>query len=180
MLGINNSRFILDKKNYYIYHIHYIFNKLFEARGGIKVANVFDVAKYILNKCGETTTVKLHKLVYYSQAWSLVWDEKPIFKNKIQAWANGPVIPILFQAHKGKFLVTKRNFSYGKIRMLSKNQKETIDSVIDYYGDKTAQWLVDLTHLENPWRDARKGCKPGEKCTNEISLASMMEYYSGL
>ena len=38
---------------------------------------VFDVAAYILQKTGSMTTMKLQKLVYYSQAWSLVWDEKP-------------------------------------------------------------------------------------------------------
>ena len=35
---------------------------------------VFDVAAYILEKIGSMTTMKLQKLVYYSQAWSLVWD----------------------------------------------------------------------------------------------------------
>ena len=163
------------------YYLRKCLNTIFMVKqGGDKMANVFDVAKYILKKRGKTTTVKLHKLVYYCQAWSLVWDEKTIFKNKIQAWANGPVIPTLFQAHKGKFVVTERNFPQGKIRKLNKDQKETIDSVLDYYGDKNAQWLVDLTHLENPWRDARKGCELGERCTNEITLGSMMEYYSGL
>ncbi len=144
------------------------------------MASVFDVAKYILKKCGNTTTVKLQKLSYYCQAWSLVWDEKPIFKNKIQAWANGPVIPTLFQAHRGKFVVITRDFPQGDTKRLSREQRETIESVLEYYGDKSAQWLVDLTHLEDPWREARKGCKPGGKCNNEITMGSMMEYYSGL
>jgi len=144
------------------------------------MANVFDVAKYILKKHGPTSTVKLQKLVYYSQAWSLVWDEKPIFKDKIQAWANGPVIPNLFRAHKGKFIVNTKDFSQGKLKKLNQDEKETINSVLDYYGDKTAQWLVDLTHLEDPWKDARIGCNPGERCSNKIRLGSLMEYYSGL
>lgn len=144
------------------------------------MANVFDVAKYILKSRGRTTTVKLQKLVYYSQAWSLVWDENPLFRNKIQAWANGPVIPTLFQTHKGKLYVNARNFPQGNISRLSKYQKETVDSVLDHYGDKSAQWLVDLSHLEDPWREARRGCKPGEKCSNEITSGAMMEYYSGL
>jgi uncharacterized phage-associated protein len=141
---------------------------------------VFDVAKYILKKKGPTTTVKLQKLVYYCQAWSLVWDEKCLFKNKIQAWASGPVIPTLFHAHKGKFIVNVKHFPQGSMGQLSKNEKETIDSVIEYYGDKPAQWLVDLTHLEDPWRDARKGWEAGERCSNEITPGAMIEYYSGL
>jgi len=144
------------------------------------MANVFDVTRYILKKLGPMTTAKLQKLVYYSQAWSLVWDEKPLFRQKIQAWANGPVIPTLFRAHQGKFKVNVASFPDGNIRRLNKDQKETIDSVLSHYGKKSAQWLIDLSHLEDPWKNARKGCKPGEKCTNEITLGAMMEYYSSL
>ena len=39
------------------------------------MASVFDVAAYILQKQGFLTTWKLQKLVYYGQAWSLVWDD---------------------------------------------------------------------------------------------------------
>lgn len=35
---------------------------------------VFDVAKYVLHRTGQLTTMKLEKLVYYCQAWSLAWD----------------------------------------------------------------------------------------------------------
>ena len=41
-------------------------------RGSDTVANVFDVAKYILEKEGKLSTMKLQKLCYYCQAWSLV------------------------------------------------------------------------------------------------------------
>ena len=144
------------------------------------MAKVFDVARYIVKKLGTITTVKLQKLVYYSQAWSLVWDEKTLFRSKIQAWANGPVIPTLFQAHKGKFKVGVKDFPEGRIRRLSEDERETIDAVLDHYGKESAQWLIDLTHLEDPWREAREGCETGERCTNEITNASMMEYYSGI
>jgi uncharacterized phage-associated protein len=56
------------------------------------MAKVSDVAEYILEKVGETTAMKLQKLVYYSQAWHLAWTEQPLFKDKIEAWCNGPVI----------------------------------------------------------------------------------------
>lgn len=54
------------------------------------MANVFDVAKYILVQRGEMSTMKLQKLCYYCQAWSLVWDDKPLFEEEFQAWANVP------------------------------------------------------------------------------------------
>jgi len=144
------------------------------------MASVFDVAKYILNKKGRMTTAKLQKLVYFCQAWSLVWDEKPIFNEKIEAWANGPVVPALFRQHRGQFLIASRDIKNGTSKNLSKSEKETINAVLEYYGDKSAQWLIDLAHLEDPWKNARQDCDPGERCNQEISHADMMEYYSGL
>lgn len=47
-------------------------------------------------------------------------------------------------------------------------------------ANKTAQWLSDLTHLETPWKEARKGLIPGERGASEISLSTMLEYYSGV
>lgn len=144
------------------------------------MANVFDVARYILKKKGPLNTVKLQKLVYYCQAWSLVWDEKPIFREQIQAWANGPVVPSLFRHHKGQFNVRAEDFPNGNCQNLTTSEKETIDGVLKHYGNRTTQWLVDLTHLEEPWRNARGNCPRGESCTNIITHGSIMEYYSGL
>lgn len=142
------------------------------------MASVFDVAKYILEKKGPMTTMKLQKLVYYSQAWSLVWDEKPIFEEKIQAWASGPVVRELYDEHRGMFLIP--NLGEGNIGNLKAEEIETIVAVLNAYGDKPAQWLSDLTHMEQPWNEARKGIAPGEHCENEITQASLAEYYSSL
>jgi len=142
------------------------------------MADVFDVAKYILEKQGPMTTMKLQKLVYYSQAWSVVWDEKPMFAEEIQAWASGPVVRELYDEHKGMFQISA--LEKGNTDNLKLEEKETIDAVLQAYGDKPAQWISDLTHMEQPWNDARKGIPLGENCENEITQASLAEYYSSL
>lgn len=139
---------------------------------------VFDVAAYILSKVGTITTMKLHKLVYYSQAWSLVWDDEPLFSEKIEAWSNGPVIRELFAYHRGNYSISK--VLVGNSEILTENQKQTIDAVIDYYANKPPQWLITLTHMEEPWKKARIGLSPTERGHNEITLESMAEYYSSL
>ncbi len=142
-------------------------------------ASVHDVAAYILEQNpGKISAMKLQKLVYYCQAWSLVWDERPMFRAPIQAWASGPVVPALYELHRGKFAVGE--WSRGDSRKLDKAAKETINSVLKYYGKRTAQWLSDLTHAEDPWKNARKGIAEGERCSREIALADMHEYYSSL
>jgi len=60
------------------------------------MASVHDVAAYILREQGAMSTWKLQKLVYYSLAWHLVWDDEPLFEEPIQAWANGPVVRALY------------------------------------------------------------------------------------
>lgn len=142
-------------------------------------ATVFDVAKYVLSKTGSITAMKLQKLVYYAQVWSLVWDEKPLFSEQFEAWAHGPVIPALYQAHKGLFKVSAKNIS-GKISALTANQKDTIDRVLAVYGKLTAQQLIDLTHWEAPWRNARGNMPAGTPCQNEISQTDIFEYYASL
>lgn len=143
------------------------------------MANVKDVAQYILERQGNMTTIKLQKLVYYCQAWSLVWREMPMFEDKIEAWANGPVVPELFQAHAGLFRIGAEA-GIGDSAQLDEDSKDVIDNVLKGYGDKSTQWLVELTHLEEPWKQARGHVPCGHKCDAVISHASMADYYSGL
>lgn len=140
--------------------------------------SVFDVAAYILRKLGPMTTMKLQKLCYYAQAWSLVWDEEPLFNEKIEAWANGPVVPVLYEVHKGMFKITAASLPKGDPEVFSDAQRETMDLVLGEYGDKPSKWLIDLTHMEAPWKDARHGLPDGVPGYSEITHAAMAEFYS--
>ena len=140
------------------------------------MASVHDVAAYILRR-GSMTALKLQKLVYYCQAWSLVWDEKPLFPEKIEAWANGPVVRELYERHRGMFRVFKWD---GNPDALEDEEKETVDSVLKFYGKFSSQELSNMTHSEKPWRDARAGMHSTERGDIEITHAAMAEYYSSL
>ena len=142
------------------------------------MATVYDVAAYILTKKNTLTAVKLQKLVYYAQAWSIVWDEQPLFPERIEAWVNGPVVPELYDYHRGQF--TLESLPLGNPDSLTETQRETIDEVLNFYGDKSSQWLSELTHKETPWLEARQGLAPGERGNQEIPLAAMAEYYESL
>ncbi|MDQ2731148.1 MAG: DUF4065 domain-containing protein [Armatimonadota bacterium] len=141
-------------------------------------ATVHDVAKYILEKTGTVSAMKLQKLLYYCQAWSLVWDDRPMFPEAIEAWTNGPVVREVYDLHRGLFAVSA--WPRGNTTNLDDDARETIDIVLDFYAKHNAQWLSDLTHAEDPWNDAREGLDPDVRGERKISLASMMEYYSSL
>lgn len=132
---------------------------------------VKDVAQYILEKNGPMTSMKLQKLVYYSQAWATVWDDDVLFDEQVQAWDNGPVVRELWEANKGKFKIS--SVEGGNSGSVNDEQRETIERVLDFYGAKNAQWLSDLTHMEDPWKNA---FALGQN--TEITPQAMSEYYS--
>ena len=142
------------------------------------MANVLDVAAYILGRQGQMTTWKLQKLVYYAQAWSLVWDDDALFEEEIEAWANGPVVRELYNVHRGKYRTSV--MPGGNPNVLSDDQKDTIDNVLNFYGDKPGQWLSDLTHMEAPWREARRGIPEGVRGHKVIPKERLAEYYGSL
>lgn len=143
--------------------------------------SVRDVAAYILRKQGPMTHMKLQKLVYYCQAWALVWDGEPLFAEEIQAWANGPVVPDLYNCFRGQFEITPdAAIGGGSPDRLNNVSRETIDAVLSNYGDKTPVWLSSLTHQEEPWKDARGDLPPGARGSKAITHAAMAEFYGSL
>ncbi|WP_235543189.1 Panacea domain-containing protein [Phycicoccus sp. Soil803] len=145
---------------------------------GPVMASVHDVAAYILAKRGEMTAMKLQKLTYYSHAWHLVWDERPLFAEPIEAWANGPVVPALYRQHRGKFSVS--TIEGGDSNRLTQAEQGTVDAVVGFYGDMTAHQLSELTHSERPWADARAGMPAGARGSARITDEMMAFYYDSL
>ena len=145
------------------------------------MATVFDVAKYILDRYGAMSAMKLQKLIFYCQAMSLVWDDVPLFESEFQAWVKGPVCRDLYNAHKGKFMLNDSRFleSYGAdVSRLSSENIETINAVVDSLIDLTPYQLSRMTHEEEPWKNAREGLKNTAYSDVVIPKSDMEEYYS--
>ena len=146
------------------------------------MANVYDVAAYILHEKGAVSGWKLQKLCYYCQAWSLAWTEHPLFPEDFQAWSNWPVCPPLFHQHKGHFTVSEQNISQKLLSPegLTGDQKDTIDKVLEHYGDWEPYELRERSHDEDPWKNARGGIPEDAPSCQVISKESMGEYYGSL
>lgn len=144
------------------------------------MASIYDIAKYITEQRGEMTAMKLQKLMYYAQAWHMVWQERALFADDFEAWANGPVLQGLYNCHRGMFSVTADLFAAANSMSLDPVERANIDKVLGFYGEQTAQWLSNLTHQETPWLAARGDLAPGNSSNATISKSSMHEYYSAL
>lgn len=135
--------------------------------------SALDAAQHIIDLRGPMTTMKLQKLVYYGQVWSVVWDDDVLFEEPIQAWDNGPVVRELWEATRGQFRI--RGIPDGDASKVGESARATIERMLKTYGDKDAQWLSDLTHMEAPWKEAYARGQ-----NSVISLECISEYYSSL
>ena len=142
------------------------------------MATADDVAAAVVALSGPLDTLKLQKLVYYCQAWHLVWDEAPLFPEPIEAWAGGPVVRSLYNRHRGSFAV--QGWPWGDPKRLTPEESETVRVVVSAYGALSGRQLSALTHREEPWRHARGELGPGERGDRVIALDDMAEYYGAL
>ncbi len=125
----------------------------------------------------EITNLKLQKLLYYAQAWYLVFNARPLFGENIEAWVHGPVVAKVFGDFK------HLRWSAIDIPGTPANSEEINDHLKEVwgaYGKFSATELERMTHSESPWRDARGSLSADEPSRNLISHVSMKEYYSSL
>jgi len=137
------------------------------------VANFFI---YLANETGSfVSNLKLQKLVYYAQAWYLALYDDSLFPEDFQAWVHGPVIPALYAKYK--------SYQWRPISeevekpVFNQNVEEFLNEVAEAYFSSDAYELERMTHIEDPWLQAR-GCLPMDAaCNTTISKKSMKEYY---
>lgn len=160
--------------------------QLFNRMGEKQMASIFDVANYFISRAqiqeeSIVTPLKLQKLCYYAQAWSLVWDNKKLFNEEFEAWAHGPANHELFtKYHQYKFNPITEIDDNFNVDVFTEEQLETLDAVWNAYGIYDGKYLEQLTHSEEPWKVAREDCGIGEKCNELISCKLMQEYYSSI
>lgn len=118
---------------------------------------VFDVATCVLEcfPANETECLKLQKLVYYYQAWHLVWSNERLFPQNVEVWMNGPFVPELQQYHKGELRIAAGDIP-GSSSRLSADESDSVEKVVDYYGDYSSYYITQLVHQETPWKVARR------------------------
>ncbi|HLO48870.1 MAG TPA: type II toxin-antitoxin system antitoxin SocA domain-containing protein [Kamptonema sp.] len=147
--------------------------------------SALDVARYFLcrldREAGDTISpLKLQKLVYYAQAWSLVFRNHPLFDEDIEAWVHGPVVREVWKEYQDyKYSDIPESVDLSDIEF-EEDEREVLEEVWSVYGELSAKRLEELTHSENPWIQARKGLEPAEKSTNIISHEQMKNYYASL
>lgn len=141
------------------------------------MASVFDVAQYILSILGPTSTLKLQKLVYYCQVNYIQKTRGDfLFYEDFEAWINGPVVRELYQYHRGMLQVRSQDLP-GNPSSLSLFEQICIENVLEEKGHMYPFDLVEMTHKEWPWIEARQGCMPNQNSCNVITKEALRSYY---
>lgn len=149
--------------------------------------NINDVTDYIVVKLTEgrqgLNVLKLHKLLYYVQAWNLAFGNGPLFPGKFQAWVHGPVSRDVYD----RFVSSKGMYSSLRMedvrpdfdpRAISEEARAHIDAILEVYGPLTGDQLEEMTHREDPWLNAREGLSPAARSEKVLSEDDMKNFYS--
>lgn len=159
------------------------------------IYNVLDVCRYVINYSNKNdygiSNLKLQKILYFIQAYFLTNKKgcTPCFKEKIEAWDFGPVVPEAYHEYKQygsgdiptveSYLLFDEDDIWNSKRIdfndniILAEDKELIDRVIDKFSEYSATDLVSLTHKQSPWLD---NYVPYQN--NEITIDAIREYFN--
>jgi uncharacterized phage-associated protein len=136
------------------------------------------IGSYFLAKTDEDvgdliSNLKLQKLCYYAQGVGLAVRGEPMFREPIEAWLHGPVVPALyreFRDYGSNAIPPVRNLNMADY---TDADRMVLDDVFDYYGQYSAWRLREMTHTEAPWK-----CAYEAGPNTLITLDALQDYFS--
>jgi uncharacterized phage-associated protein len=144
------------------------------------MTTVNDVAAHVLHHFGGSiSTMKLQKICFFSQGWSLALRGKTLFDEDFQAWRDGPVCYELFDHHRRQFRVAE--WPWGNRKALTEKQRIVVDAALDSFDALTGLQLSELTHRSgSPWSVTRKRSGVGEGQASSLVIPKdlMRNYFA--
>lgn len=139
----------------------------------LNIAKYFIIQAYEDGIDAEMTNMKVQKLLYYSQCLYLALYDEPLFEDEIQAWRYGPVCPPVYKFYQ-EFEAKQLPIPEKKIvEELSQETQQLLEETWEYFGRYHAYYLSNMTHLEFPWKKARKGLPSQASSTEPILIKDM-------
>lgn len=131
--------------------------------------DVLKIASYLYSRYYDDNGVaidemKLQKLLYFVQREALVSLDKPAFKEPIQAWKFGPVVPKVHNKYsRGQINDEYKSADFGEF-------KPVIDRVYSAYSSKDSWTLSMISHEEYSWKQARIGVPADKNSLHALKL----------
>ena len=159
-------------------------NKVLRAIERCEVEKKYDnsaekVALYIVSSGREITNLLLQKVLYYVKAISELFEGKSIIMEPCEAWKFGPVFPTVYEKYRefGKQEIEVNLSKEYVNELLTEEERNIVDYVINTFGIYSAWFLKDLTHHEEPWIAARKGLSEDDASRNQMDENIIKKYF---
>lgn len=145
------------------------------------MATVRDVAAYILAKEAPMSAMKLQKLCYFAYGYHLAWEDRQLFPERFEAWANGPVVYELYDQHRGRFNLDKGDI-VGDPTALDDDERDSVNVVLENFRTYDAHELSAMTHQPGPWLDARNraGVTDLQRSNEELRDEEIADFFGAL
>jgi len=124
--------------------------------------------------------LRLQKLLYYCQGWSLALLGRKLFDEPIQAWVEGPVVRSVYDWFKGSRSPIEPATAGDPDGAISRTEAALVEMVWKEYSRYTPQELVAKTHNEPAWSEARGELLPGQRSTARLSDDTMSFFFTKL
>ena len=124
------------------------------------------------------TPLKLQKLMFYADAWSMALYGEELTSERFQAWVHGPVA--VSQYHRFKDLRWRPILDDIEKPKVGKRVKKHLKEIVDIFGVETGPALEIMTHNERPWIEARRGIPEDQACNNYIDKEVTRRFYASL
>ena len=155
------------------------------------MVSVLLIADYLIGTSKlPLTPMHVNKLAYISHGFTLALEDEPLFRNRVEAWRYGPVIPSLYHELKMfggnnipvlpycETLLDDENFETRLMFTSSRipdSHRTIIDRVMVVYGEYSALGLSTITHEKGtPWHQCYRQGR-----NIEIPDSVTKEYYKG-
>jgi uncharacterized phage-associated protein len=135
------------------------------------MSSACDVAAEIRRRRPLIDNFSLHELLFYAQGFHLAWTGRPLFKQCIKAWDDGPVVADLWRD-------ARHGLPMPGVVPLTEEERRVLDYVLSRYGQLSAAELIALSHVSGgPWDRVYE--HPAEsKGQKEITFDLMQQWFS--
>ncbi len=117
--------------------------------------SALDAAAFLALVPRPMSWLKMQDLLYFAQAWHLVWDSELLFPEPIIATEDGVRIDSLNNLLDGKFEVTAKDVRKGRTDNVGESGKKTLSGMVKFYGQRSHYRLSQAIIQEEPWLRAR-------------------------
>lgn len=145
------------------------------------ISKLESAVRYLLMQTSEITPLALQKLLYFGQGFQKAFRNNFLFEEDCEAWVHGPVYRNVYEKYRnyGYNPIEEKKLSFDNIN-LSDDEKELLDHIVLYFGCYSGKVLESMTHLEKPWRVARRGFKDWESSDTIIEKNEIDSYFSSV